>query len=153
MSVLSVTLFIAGFILLVKGADFLVDGAVITARKFGISDMVIGLSIVAFGTSAPELFVNIFASIDGNSQIVIGNIMGSNIFNTFLILGISAAIFPLKVAKNTVWKEIPFNLLSGVILFILASGIMRFKFGQGMIGRGDGLILLILFCAFLYYLL
>ncbi|MFH1957251.1 MAG: calcium/sodium antiporter [bacterium] len=153
MNVLSVIVFIAGFIFLIKGADFLIDGASITARKFGISDMVIGLSIVAFGTSAPELFVNIFASMQGNSQITIGNIMGSNIFNTFLILGISAVIFPLKVAKNTVRKEIPFNLLSGIILFILAADIMRFKFNQGIISRNDGLILLILFCAFLYYLL
>ncbi|MFH1352093.1 MAG: calcium/sodium antiporter [bacterium] len=153
MNVLSAIIFIAGFILLIKGADFLVDGASITARKFGISDMVIGLSIVAFGTSAPELFVNIFASMQGNSQITIGNIMGSNIFNAFFILGISAVIFPLKVAKNTVRKEIPFNLLSGIILFILAADITRLKLNRGIISRSDGVVLLILFCAFLYYLL
>ena len=103
-------LLIAGFVLLIKGADFLVNGASSLARRFNVSDLVIGLTIVAFGTSTPELFVNIFASFKGNTDIAIGNVLGSNIANIFLILGVSAVIYPLTVTKGTVWKEIPFSL-------------------------------------------
>ena len=99
--------FLLGFVLLIKGADFLVDGASSIARRFNISDLVIGLTVVAFGTSTPELFVNIVASARGNSEIAIGNVLGSNISNVFLILGISSIIYPLSVSKGTVWKEIP----------------------------------------------
>src|SRR3989344_9081324 len=97
---------IAGFVLLIKGADVLVEGASSFAKKFGISALVIGLTIVAFGTSAPELIVNLFASIQGNTDIAIGNILGSNIANILLILGISAVIYPLAIQKGTVFKEI-----------------------------------------------
>jgi cation:H+ antiporter len=96
-------LLIIGFVLLIKGASFLVDGASSLGRRLNVSDLVIGLTVVAFGTSAPELFVNIFASFKGNTDIAIGNILGSNIVNIFLILGISAVIFPLAVSKGTIW--------------------------------------------------
>ena len=105
--ILSTVLFIIGFIILIKGADLFVEGACSIARIFKISDLVIGLTLVAFGTSAPELFVNIIASIQGNTDIAIANVVGSNISNIFLILGISAIIYPLTVAKCTVWREIP----------------------------------------------
>ncbi|NQT33192.1 MAG: sodium:calcium antiporter, partial [Candidatus Omnitrophica bacterium] len=114
-------LLIIGFILLVKGADFLVEGASSIARKVKVSDLVIGLTIVAFGTSAPELFVNIVSSIKGNAGIAVGNILGSNIANILLVLGICAIIAPLKVGKGTVWKEIPFCLLAALLLGVLAN--------------------------------
>src|SRR5690606_19947882 len=99
-------LFILGFFILIKGADLLVDGSASIAKKLKISSIVIGLTIVAFGTSAPEFIVNIYASVQGNSEIAIGNILGSNIANILLILGISAIIYPVTAKRNTVLKEI-----------------------------------------------
>src|SRR3989338_6786949 len=144
-------LMVVGFGLLIKGADFLVDGASAIAKKFGVSALVIGLTIVAFGTSTPELIVNIFASIQGNTDIAIGNILGSNIANILLILGISAIIFPLSVKKGTVWKEIPLGLLAIVVVAIMAND--RFIDGGAFSGltRIDGLVLISFFVIFLYY--
>ena len=120
---LTYLLFLLGFVLLIKGADWLVDGACAIARKFNISDLVIGLTVVAFGTSAPELFVNIVASAGGNAGIAIGNVLGSNICNVLLILGISAVIYPLSVSNGTVWKEIPFSMSESLVgLTIVAVG-------------------------------
>lgn len=113
--------FIIGLIFLIKGAEFLVDGASSIARRLNITDLVIGLTVVAFGTSTPELFVNIIASSKGNTDIAIGNVVGSNIANVFLILGVSSIIYPLAVTKGTVWKEIPFNLLAAIVLFVVAN--------------------------------
>ncbi|MDH3829434.1 MAG: sodium:calcium antiporter, partial [Desulfobacterales bacterium] len=118
---LTYILFAIGFVLLIKGADFLVDGAVSVARSLNVSDLAIGLTVVAFGTSTPELFVNLIASFRGNSDIAIGNVLGSNSANVFLILGISAAIYPLAVTKGTVWKEIPFSLLAAIVLLFCAN--------------------------------
>ncbi len=142
---------IAGFGLLIKGADFLVKGASLIARKFGISALVIGLTIVAFGTSAPELIVNIFASVQGNTDIAIGNILGSNIANILLILGISALIYPLAVTKGTVWKEIPLSLLAVIVVGFMANDMfIDGGFFSGLT-RIDGLILVSFFIIFLYY--
>lgn len=145
------TLFVIGFLMVIKGANFLVDGASGIARILKVSDLVIGLTVVAFGTSFPELSVNIFASIKGNTEIAISNILGSNIFNILLILGVSAIIYPLKVSKGTVWKEIPFTLLAAVLLGILAND--KFIDGSGIsaLTRIDGLILLSFFIIFLNY--
>ncbi len=145
-------LFLAlGFVLLIKGADFLVDGASSIAKRFGISALVIGLTIVAFGTSAPELVVNIFASLQGNTDIAIGNILGSNIANILLILGVSATIFPLAVKKGTTWKEIPLSLLAIIVLALLVND----QFIDGSLPSGltriDGFVLLSFFIVFLYY--
>lgn len=148
---LTYVLFIIGFILLIKGADFLVDGASSIARRFNISDLVIGLTVVAFGTSTPELFVNIVASIKGNTDIAIGNILGSNISNVFLILGISSIIYPLTVTKGTVWKEIPFSLLAAVVLGVLANDQLIDHSNSSTLTRIDGLIFLSFFIIFLYY--
>jgi len=144
-------LLVIGFILLIKGADFLVDGASSVGRKLNISDLVIGLTVVAFGTSLPELFVNIFASIKGNTDIAIGNVLGSNIANIFLILGVSAAIFPLAVGKGTVWKEIPFSLLAALVLGIMANDRSIDKSDISALTRVDGLVLLAFFIIFIYY--
>jgi len=146
------TLFAIGFLLVIKGAKFLVDGASSIARILKVSDLVIGLTVVAFGTSFPELSVNIFASIKGNTDIAIGNILGSNIFNILLILGVSAIIYPLKVSKGTVWKEIPLTLLAAGLLGILAND--KFIDGSSVsaLTRIDGLIFLAFFVIFLYYI-
>jgi len=111
-------LFFLGVFLLIKGANFLVDGSSSLAKKFNVPNIVIGLTIVAFGTSLPELVVNIIASSDGNSDIAFGNVIGSNIANFLLILGVTAVIYPLKVQKSTTWKDIPFSLLAVFVVMI-----------------------------------
>jgi cation:H+ antiporter len=144
-------LLVIGFGLLIKGADFLVDGASSIAKRLNVSDLVVGLTIVAFGTSTPELCVNIIASIKGTSEIAIGNVIGSNICNIFVILGISSVIFPLTVGKGTVWKEIPFTLFAAVLLGILANKQIVYKNTFAGLSCIDGLIFLALFIAFMYY--
>lgn len=144
-------LLVVGFMLLIKGADLLVDGASSVGRKLNISDLVIGLTVVAFGTSSPELFVNIFASIKGNTDIAIGNVLGSNIANIFLILGVSAVICPLAVGKGTVWKEIPLSLLAALLLGIMANDRLIDKSDISALTRIDGLVFLAFFVIFLYY--
>jgi cation:H+ antiporter len=147
--ILYLTLIIVGFFVLIKGADWLVDGASALAKKYKISDLAIGLTIVAFGTSAPELVVNTFASFKGHQDIVFGNIIGSNNFNLFIILGISGLITPLLVQKSTVKFEIPISLLAAVVLFLMTNDTL---FGSGnTLSRLEGFILLIFFCGFLYY--
>lgn len=144
-------LLIIGFVLLVKGAGFLVEGASSIARKFKISDLVIGLTIVAFGTSAPELFVNIVSSVKGNVGIAIGNVLGSNIANILLVLGLCAIISPLKVGKGTVWKEIPFCLLAALIFGVLANDYLIDKKPFSELSKADGLIFLAFFTIFISY--
>ena len=141
----------AGFIFLIKGADVLVDGSSSIARRYGISGFVIGLTVVAFGTSTPEMVISVLASFKGSAGIALGNIIGSNITNTLLILGMAALIAPLAVKKSTVNKEIPFSLLA-----ILAVGFLvnDFLIDQDMpngLTRIDGLILILFFIIFIYY--
>lgn len=139
-----------GFILLVKGADWLVVGASALAAKLSVPPLVIGLTVVSFGTSLSELVVNIFASLNGNSDIATGNIIGSNNFNMLVILGVSAVIFPLTVNNSTVWKEIPFNFFAIVLLFFLISDYLVPVDKQGL-SHVDGCLLLGLFIGFIYY--
>ncbi len=143
--------FFIGFVILINGADFLVDGASAIARRFNVSDLVIGLTVVAFGTSTPELFVNVVASAKGNTEIAIGNVLGSNISNILLILGVSAVIYPLSVSKGTVWKEIPFSLLAVIVLGLMANDQVIDGTGSSLLTRIDGLVLLGFFAIFLYY--
>lgn len=146
---LQIILLLVGFVLLIKSADWLVDGASALAKKHNVSDLAIGLTIVAFGTSAPELVVNIFAALQSHDDIVFGNIIGSNNFNLFMILGIAGLITPLAVQRSTVWKEIPFSLIAVIALFLLTTVL----FGEGNItlSRFEGIILLLLFAGFLFY--
>lgn len=138
-----------GLVLLVKGADFLVEGASSFAKKKNVSDLAIGLTIVAFGTSAPELVVNLIAAADGHEDIAFGNIIGSNNFNLLAILGLAGLITPLVVQTSTVWKEIPMSLGAAILLLLLAN---NFFLGNTLqVSRIDGLILLICFGLFLYY--
>lgn len=139
-----------GFLFLVKGADWLVDGSSALAKKYKISDLVIGLTIVAFGTSAPELVVNIIASSNNLPDIVFGNIIGSNNFNLFFILGVVGIISPIVVQSSTVWKEIPISFVAAAVLLFLAN--VSF-FGESIgLSRIDGLILFSMFAAFLFYI-
>ncbi len=149
---MDILVLLIGFALLIMSADFLVAGASALAKRIGVSDLVIGLTVVAFGTSTPELFVNIFASIQGNTEIAIGNIIGSNIFNILLILGIAALIYPLTVSKNTVWKEIPFSLLAVIVLGILANDTLFHKSVCPMLSRRDGLVFIAFFGMFMSYM-
>jgi len=121
-------LFVLGIYFLIKGADWIVDGASVMARKLGVSNLVIGLTIVAFGTSLPELTVGIFSAIKGSAGIVFGNVIGANIANVLLILGATAVIRRIDVKTETVWKQIPFALLAAFILFLFSS---RTIFGLG----------------------
>lgn len=149
--ILNIVLLIIGFILLVKGAGVLVDGSASLAKRFGISNMVIGLTVIAFGTSAPELIVNIIASINGNSDIGMGNVVGSNIANILLILGATAIIATMKVNSSLVKKEIPFSVLASVVLFVLINSTLINGTGADGLLRTGGLVLILFFCIFLYY--
>jgi cation:H+ antiporter len=144
-------LFAIGFVLLIFGANFLVDGAASLANKFHISHIVIGLTIVALGTSSPELVVNIIASFQGNEDVAMGNILGSNISNIFLILGVSAVIYPLVVNSNTLGKEIPLSLLAAIVLGVMANDAIIDGHGRSFITRSDGLVLISFFLLFMHY--
>lgn len=140
-----------GLVILILGANYIVDGASALAKKFNISNLAIGLTIVAFGTSAPELVVNSFAAADGYSDIVFGNVIGSNNFNLFIILGLTGLITPLTVQSSTAWKEIPISLIAVVILFIMVNDHIISPGQQGVLSNLDGFILLVCFLAFLFY--
>lgn len=146
-------LLLIGFALLVKGADYFVDGSSNIAKKLRIPSLIIGLTIVAFGTSAPEAAVSITASINGQNGMAIGNVIGSNIFNLLMVIGASGIIKPLLVEKSILSREFPFTLLISIILIILSSDILFFNSSINTINRIDGIILLILFIVFLYYLI
>lgn len=148
---MSLLLFIAGMVLLIVGSNWLVDGASSLARRFNISDLVIGLTIVAFGTSSPELIVNLFASFNGNTDIAIGNVVGSNIFNTLAILGLTAIVTPIAVKSTTVWKEIPFSILAVLVMAFMANDMLIDGKFKDIISRIDGFILLCFFSIFMAY--
>lgn len=144
-------LFIAGFLLLIYGAAWLVDGSASLAKKYRIPHVVIGLTIVALGTSSPELVVNLVASFKGAADVAMGNILGSNISNILLILGISAIIYPLSVNSNTQWKEVPLALLAAIVLGVLANDTYLDGIPVSMIYRSDGIVLVAFFILFMYY--
>ena len=128
----------------------MVSGASALAKKYNVSDLVIGLTIVSFGTSAPELVVNSVASFQRHSDIVFGNVLGSNIVNLFLILGVTGLIYPITVQSDTVWKEIPMSVLAVILLFVLSNSFLLQK--VNVITRIDGGILLLMFAGFMYYI-
>jgi len=148
---MNLLLIILGIVILVFGATWLVEGASSIAKSLGISALTIGLTVVAFGTSAPELSVNIISALEKNSDIALGNVLGSNIFNTFIILGLAALIKPIGVQNSTVKVEIPFFLLSALVLWVLSNGTLLDSTNFNIISRSSGLVLLILFCVFMYY--
>jgi len=148
---LNIVLIIAGMALLIKGGDLLVDGSSSLARRFNISELAIGLTIVAFGTSAPELVVSLSAAIVSHPEIAFGNAIGSNNFNLFIILGITGLIMPVAVQKNTVRIEIPFSLLATIVLILLANFAFPWS-GKNILTRIDGIILLLFFASFIFYI-
>ena len=147
-------LLIIGFALLTISADWLINGASGLAKRLNISDLVIGLTIVAFGTSAPELVVNIVAATEGSSDIALTNILGSNIINTLIILGISATIFPVACKKSTYRIEIPLSALAGIAVLLLGTnffGLLQLGESHNGISRFDGIMLITIFCIFCTY--
>lgn len=151
--IINILLLVVGFVLLIKGADIFVDGASSTAQNFKVSKMLIGLTIIAFGTSAPEFAVSMSALASGSTDMVFGNVVGSCIINSLLILGIAAVIKPVKVKTNTVKKELPLCLLFSTALVVLFLDIQLAEGSTNAITRSDGLVILLFFCVFLYYLI
>lgn len=147
--IIQILLVVVGFACLIFGANWLVDGASALAKKHNVSDLAIGLTIVAFGTSAPELVVNTIGSVKGYSDLVLGNIIGSNNFNLFIILGLAGLIYPITVQSSTARKEIPMSLLAAVLLLLFANDIMFSA--PSYLSRVDAIIMLVLFGFFLYY--
>ena len=150
---MSYVLLVIGFIILIKGADFFVDGASSIAKIAKMPTLLIGLTIVAFGTSAPEAAVSINAALKGSNDIAIGNIIGSNIFNLLVAVGLSAMIIPIKVQKTTIIKEYPLSIYSVALLIILSLDNLFAGNDANLLTRGDGLILLLGFGVFMFYLI
>ncbi len=155
---LQITLLLVGFTILIKGADFLVNGSSSIAKKFNISNLAIGLTVVAFGTSTPELIVSLLSALDGKNDASFGNVIGSNNFNLLFILGIAGLIYPLVVQRNTVKYEIPMSLLAALVLYILVNDQILWGTQQddpqygGMLSRFDSIILLLFFSLFMFYI-
>lgn len=148
---MSIIELIGGLVLILVGANILTDGASSIAKRFHISSLVIGLTIVAFGTSAPELTVSVVSALKGSGDMAIGNVVGSNIFNTLMIVGCTAAIVPLSMNRGTLSKEIPLCILASVVLFILGNEVLLDGASANSISRSDGLLLLCFFSIFLGY--
>lgn len=151
--VLQVVLLIVGFIILIKGADWLIDGASSTASHFKVSKLLIGLTIVAFGTGAPEFAVSISSILNGTTDMLLGNVIGSNIMNILLLIGIGALIRPIKINKDTISKELPLLLLTTVVLVVLFLDTLLMGAEVNTISRADGIICLLCFAIFLFYII
>lgn len=141
-----------GFALLVKGADFFVEGSSSIAKIFKVPSILVGLTIVAFGTSSPETAVSINAALKNSNEIAVGNVVGSNIFNILLVIGISSVIKPMKIHRKTILKEMPFLLLTSIVLYVLGLDVKLQGFIENELTRADGIILISLFSIFLYYI-
>lgn len=150
---INIILLIVGFVVLIKGANFFVDGTSSVASNFKVSKMLIGLTIVAFGTSAPEFAVSVKSLLSGSGDIVLGNVIGSNILNILLILGASAMVHSLNVKNNTVKKELPITMLITTLFAVLLSDNIFDSSAVNQFTRGDGIVLLLFFSVFLYYLI
>ena len=150
--ILTILLFVAGLAIILYGANLLTDGASALARRFNISELVIGLTIVALGTSLPELVISLGAALQGSPGISLGNVIGSNIFNGLLILGVTALIFPVTFSEKMLSREIPFNLLAAIVLTLLAGSMIYAGNGEGeYITRNGGMILLCFLAIFIRY--
>ncbi len=150
---LNVLFLIIGIALILGGANYLTDGASAVAKKWGISDLVIGLTIVAFGTSAPELVISVMSAMKGSGGLAIGNVVGSNIFNILVIVGCVALVSPIKVQKSYMTNEIPLVILSSLVLLICANGVLLDGEAVNTVGRVDGLLMLLFFAIFMRYTL
>ena len=148
--ILQIAILIAGLLLILFGANYLVDGSSSIARRFGLSEFVIGLTIVGIGTSTPEMVVSFLSAFKGNADMAIGNIVGSNIFNTMLILGLTALIAPLTITKSNLKKDIPLNIIVTMLLILLGMNASLLGFGENVLSRIDGLILLAVFAWYMW---
>lgn len=148
---ISLLLFALGLVIVSFSASKMVDGASSLAQRMNIPNIVIGLTIVALGTSAPEMVISIVSALEGKGDLAVGNVVGSNIFNILVILGISATIYPLTLQSNTIWKEIPLSLLAAIVVFVMAGDVLIDGGGQNQLQRSDGIILLGFFAIYLYY--
>lgn len=142
---------VMGLVLILVGANALTDGASSIARRFGISDLVVGLTVVAFGTSAPELVISIVSAINGSAELAIGNVVGSNLFNTLVIVGVTAVIVPIVITKSIMSNEIPLVVLSSLVLLVMGNGVLLDGAAERMVTRGDGIVLLLFFAIFMRY--
>lgn len=147
---LQILILLGGLALILFGANWLVDGSSSIAKRFGISEFVIGLTIVGIGTSTPEMVVSFLSAFQGKADMAIGNIVGSNIFNTLMILGVTALIAPLTITKSNLKKDIPLNIFVTVLLILLGMNFTIFGLGQDQLSRIDGAILLAIFAWYLY---
>ena len=148
--ILQFLILIAGLVLILLGANYLVDGASSIAKKFGLSEFIIGVTIVGIGTSAPEMVVSILSAIQGKADMAIGNVVGSNIFNTLMILGVTALIAPLTITKSNLKKDIPINIAVTVLLILLGMNFTLFGAGQNQLCRLDGAMMLGIFVWYLW---
>lgn len=149
--ILDAVYIIAGLLMILIGANLLTDGAAALARRIGISDLVVGLTVVAFGTSAPELVISVVSAVEGSAGLAIGNIVGSNIFNILAIIGITAMVRPIVIERTVMTREIPMVVISSVVLLILGNTVLLDGDATSALNRSDGLILLIFFGIFLWY--
>lgn len=149
--ILDIVWLLAGLLLIVFGASMLTDGASAIARRMGMSDLVVGLTVVAFGTSAPELVISIVSALQGNAPMAIGNVVGSNIFNILAIIGVVALVRPIKVEKSIMVNEIPFVGITALILLAMGNTVLLDGARENVIGRVDGIILLLLLAIFMRY--
>lgn len=148
---MDILLLIVGLGLILSGANFLTDGSAAVAQRLRVPEFIIGLTIVAVGTSTPELVVSVLSAIAGKSDVAIGNVVGSNIFNVFVILGICALIRPLPLTRSTIRRDIPIGMVVSLLLFVLASDALLHLGPTDRLGRGDGILMLILYVALMWY--
>lgn len=149
--ILDIIYLVIGLALILLGANWLTDGSAAIAKRFGISDLVVGLTVVAFGTSAPELVISVMSAISGSAGLAIGNVVGSNIFNILVIIGITAMVKPIRVEKSVMTNELPLTLLSSVVLLAMGNAVVLNGASESVLTRVDGILLLLFFAIFMRY--
>lgn len=149
--ILDIIYLVIGLALILLGANWLTDGSAAIAKRFGISDLVVGLTVVAFGTSAPELVISVMSAISGSAGLAIGNVVGSNIFNILVIIGITAMVKPIRVEKSVMNNELPLTLLSSVVLLAMGNAVVLNGASESVLTRVDGILLLLFFAIFMRY--
>ncbi len=149
--ILDIIYLVIGLALILLGANWLTDGSAAIAKRFGISDLVVGLTVVAFGTSAPELVISVMSAISGSAGLAIGNVVGSNIFNILVIIGITAMVKPIRVEKSVMTNELPLTLLSSVVLLAMGNAVILNGASESVLTRVDGILLLLFFAIFMRY--
>lgn len=146
---LDIILLIVGLVLIIAGANYLTDGSVVVARRFNVSELVIGLTIIAIGTSAPELVVSVVSAISGNTEMAVGNVVGSNIFNALMIIGVTALVRPIRLSRENSFKNIPMAIVTSFFLIVITSSVLGVQFMPMKITRIEGIILLV---GFIYFM-